>query len=120
MERYAAHPASLVHDAIRKTLQDLQTPGSRSLDMLKQVGNAELGMAGFKFGFKLQSIGSLGGPTLAQAQTEVVDQAKTYLVLIVDEVQHTLSSEDGNKMLLALNAARDIDLPHSYRLIKTF
>jgi hypothetical protein len=37
----------------------------------------------------------------------VVDQAKTDLVLIIDEVQHAISSDDGNQLLLALKAARD-------------
>jgi hypothetical protein len=39
--------------------------------------------------------------------TEVVDQAKTNVVLIVDEVQHAITSDDGNQMLLALKSARD-------------
>ncbi|MEO4012910.1 AAA family ATPase [Pseudomonas rossensis] len=102
-----ANPATLVHDAIRKTLQELQTPGSGLLEMLKRVSAADIGAAGFKFGFKLDSIGNSGGPTLAQALTEVVDQAKTDLVLIIDEVQHAISSDDGNQLLLALKAARD-------------
>jgi hypothetical protein len=99
-----ANPATLVHDAIRKTLQELQTPGS---GLLKRVSGVDVGAAGFKFGFKLDSIGNSGGPTLAQALTEVVDQAKTDLVLIIDEVQHAISSDDGNQLLLALKAARD-------------
>ena len=44
---------------------------------------------------------------MAQAFTEVVDQAKTDLVLIIDEVQHAIAPEDGNQLLLALKAARD-------------
>jgi hypothetical protein len=102
-----ANPATLVHDAIRKTLQELQTPGSGLLEVLKRVSGADVGAAGFKFGFKLDSIRNSGGPTLAQALTEVVDQAKTDLVLIIDEVQHAISSDDGNQLLLALKAARD-------------
>ena len=37
-----------------------------------------------------------------------MDQAKADLVLIVDEVQQAILSEDGNQMLLALKAARDV------------
>ncbi|MCM2459518.1 ATP-binding protein [Pseudomonas sp. CG7] len=102
-----ANPATLLHDAIRKTLQELQTPTSGLFEKLKRVGVVDMGAAGFKFGFKLESVGDVGGTTLAQAFTEVVDQAKTDLVLIVDEVQHAIASEDGNQMLLALKAARD-------------
>lgn len=102
-----ANPATLVHNSIHKTLNDLQTPGSSALETFKRVSNIELGAAGFKFGFKLDSIGNPDGPTLAQALTEVVDQAKTDLVLIIDEVQHAISTDDGNQLLLALKAARD-------------
>ncbi|RON10871.1 ATPase [Pseudomonas brassicacearum] len=102
-----ANPATLLHNAIRKRLEELQTPGSTLLEILKRVSGADIGAAGFKFSFKLDSIGNAGGPTLAQALTEVVDQAKTNLVLIIDEVQHAISSDDGNQLLLALKAARD-------------
>ena len=100
-------PATLVLAAVKKTLADLQTPASSLLRKLKRVGGADVGAFGFKFGFKLDSVGAEGGTTLAQALTEVVDQARTDVVLIVDEVQHALTSEDGNQMLLALKAARD-------------
>lgn len=100
-------PATLVHAAIRKTLAELQTPASAILAKLKRVGGADAGAFGFKFGFKLESVGAEGGPTLAQAIGDVIDQAKTNVVLIIDEVQHAITSEDGNQMLLALKAARD-------------
>ena len=102
-----ANPATLLHDAIRKVLQELQTPASGLLEKLKRGGGVDIGAAGLKFGFKLEGVGNVGGTTLAQAFAEVVDQAKTDLVLIVDEVQHAIASEDGNQMLLALKAARD-------------
>jgi len=66
-----------------------------------------VGALGFQFGFKLESVGTRDGPTLAQALTEVVDQAKSNVVLIIDEVQHAITSEDGNQMLLALKSACD-------------
>jgi len=100
-------PGALVLAAVKKTLEALQTPASDVLQKLKRVSGVDLGAFGFKFGFKLDSVGETGGTTLAQALTEVVDQAKTDVVLIVDEVQHAISSEDGNRMLLALKAARD-------------
>ena len=100
-------PAVLVLAAIRKTLAELQSPTSSILQKLKRVGGADASAFGFKFGFKLDSVGAAGGPTLAQALTDVVDQAKTNVVLIVDEVQHAITSDDGNQMLLALKSARD-------------
>ena len=100
-------PAALVLAALRKALAELQTPTSSLLQRLRRVAGVDVGALGFKFGFKLDSLGTEGGPTLAQALTEIVDQAKTNVVLIVDEVQHAIASDDGNQMLLALKSARD-------------
>ena len=100
-------PAVLVHAAVRKTLAELQTPTSTLLQKLQRVRGADVGGFGFKFGFKLDSVGTEGGPTLAHALTDVVDQAQADVVLIVDEVQHAITSDDGNQMLLALKSARD-------------
>lgn len=100
-------PAKLVHSAIRKTLEDLLTPTSSLFAKLKQIKGADFGAFGFKFGFKLEGVGLEGGATLAEALTEVVDQAKTDVVLIVDEVQHAITTDEGNQLLLALKAARD-------------
>ena len=102
-----ANPADLVHDAIRKTLKELQIPGSGILKRLKEVTNLEAGAAGFKFGFKLADVGKDDGVSLAQAFQELIDQAQTDVVLIVDEVQHALGSADGDHLLHALKAARD-------------
>lgn len=102
-----ASPAALVLAAVRKTLAELQAPGSGLLSQLKRVNDLDLGGMGFKFGFKLEAVGEPGGATLAEALTEVVDQSKTDVVLIVDEVQHAITTEDGHNMLLALKAARD-------------
>lgn len=102
-----ASPAKLVHAAVRRTLADLQTPASGLMQKLRQIRGGDIAVLGFKFGFKLESLGQADGPTLAQALTEVVDQAGTDVVLIIDEVQHAMTSEDGNQMLFALKAARD-------------
>ncbi|CAN7567777.1 AAA family ATPase [Acidovorax sp. LjRoot117] len=102
-----ANPADLVHEAIRKTLKDLQTPGSGILKRLKDVASVEAGAAGFKFGFKLADVGKDDGTTLAHAFEALIDQARTDVVLIIDEVQHALGSADGDHLLHALKAARD-------------
>lgn len=102
-----ANPADLVHGAIRKSLDALQTPGSGVLRKLKRITGMEAGAAGFKFGFKLADVGKEGGVSLAHAFTELIDQTQTDVVLIVDEVQHALGSADGDNMLHALKATRD-------------
>jgi hypothetical protein len=108
-----ANPASLVHAAIRRTLAELQTAGAAWLARLQRVRNAELGVGGFKFGFRVETVGTPEGPTLAEALTEVVDQGQCDVVLIVDEVQHAIASEDGQELLLALKAARDAINPRT-------
>ncbi|CAM3843816.1 ATPase [Pseudomonas reidholzensis] len=100
-------PVVLVLAAVRKALVDLQTPTSLFLRKLKALRGVELEAVGLKFGFNLDTLGEAGGVTLAEALTVVVDQAKTDVVLIVDEVQHAITTEDGQQMMLALKAARD-------------
>ena len=101
------NPAALVRQAVRRTLAELQKPGSRLLGRLARVSGMEAGAFGFRFGFDLDSVGTDGGPTLARALADLVDQAHTDVVLIIDEVQHAISTEEGNRTLLALKAARD-------------
>ena len=100
-------PAALVQSAVRQTLKQLATPSSPVLDRLKRIKGLDLGGMGFRFGFQLEQLGEAGGATLAQAFTEVVDQSDGDVVLIVDEVQQAITTDDGNQMLLALKATRD-------------
>ncbi len=100
-------PAQLVQAAVRRTLDELATPASPLLARLRRIRGLDLGGMGFRFGFQLEQLGQSSGATLAQAFTEVVDQARGDVVLIVDEVQQAITTEEGNQMLLALKAARD-------------
>jgi hypothetical protein len=102
-----ANPADLVIGEIRKTLQDLSTPQSALLAKFKAVSHVEVGAGGFKFGLKLDRLGKPEGTTLAQAIMELVDQARTDVVLIIDEVQHTLGAQQHSDLLFALKAARE-------------
>ncbi len=98
-------PAALVNEAVRDTLRQLQTAGS---GLLQRFKGFNLGAAGFSFGFQLDSVGaSNNGTTLAHAFDELVAKARLNVVLIIDEVQQALSSDEGNSLLHALKAARD-------------
>lgn len=97
-------PATLVLDAVRATLQQMQTPGSGLLQRFKGLN---LGAVGLTLGFQIEHLGTPGGATLAQAFSELVAKAKVDVVLIVDEVQQALGTEDGTSLLHALKAARD-------------
>ncbi len=97
-------PSALVHEAVRQTLQQLQTKGS---SLLKRVKGLKLGAAGISFDFELDKVGEPGGSTLAQAFEALVAKTRTNVVLIVDEVQQTLGTDEGQALLHALKAARD-------------
>ena len=102
-----ASPAALVQAAVRQTLSQLVTPSSPLLSRLRRIKGLDLGGMGFRFGFQLDQLGEAGGVTLAQAFTEVVDQSGGDVVLIIDEVQQAITTEEGNQMLLAFKATRD-------------
>ncbi|WP_205962889.1 AAA family ATPase [Pararobbsia silviterrae] len=102
-----ANPADLLITEVRRTLEDLGAPHSALLSRLKAISHLELAAAGFKFGLNLDKLGKPGGTTLAEAITELVDQVRTDVVLIVDEVQHTLGTQQGGDLLFALKAARE-------------
>ncbi len=97
-------PASLVYEAVRNILSDLAAPGSKLLGRLKGVS---VGAAGFTFGIQVDAVGKPGGATLSDVFTELVDKVKTNVVLIMDEVQQALGTEEGNNLLFSLKAARD-------------
>lgn len=103
----AAKPTDLLLAAVRKTLQELERPDSKALGVLKRLKGLDVGAAGFKFGFNLAELGKTEGNTLASAFSELVGKAKTDVVVIIDEIQHALNTDDGGNMLLALKAARD-------------
>lgn len=97
-------PSALVHDAVRTMLSQLATPGARLLSRFKGLN---VGAAGISFGFQVDALGKSGGATLAEVFAELVDKVQTSVVLIVDEVQQSLGTEEGNHLLHALKAARD-------------
>lgn len=95
-------PARLVRAAINKTLEDLQSPASSIGSTLKRIKGIDLGAMTLKLGVKQED-----GPTLADVLMVLVDHAKTDVVLIIDEVQQAITTDEGNQLLLALKAARD-------------
>lgn len=100
-------PMKLVLDAVRQAFADLQSAQSSVLARLARIKGLNFGAVGFSFGFQLETLGQPNGATLAQAFVELSDQARTDIVLIVDEVQQAMSSSDGDALMLALKAARD-------------
>lgn len=103
----SADPSTLVHAALRSALEDLQKPVSSLRARLQGLKSLDVGVAGFTFGFEVADLGTPAGATIAQAVMEVIDQAKTDVVFIVDEVQHMLTSDAGLALMQAFKAARD-------------
>lgn len=96
--------AALVNQAVRETLSALSAPGAGLMARFKGLS---MGAAGLSFGFQLDNVGKPCGATLSQVFTELIDKARSDAVLIIDEVQHALGTEDGANLLFALKAARD-------------
>lgn len=97
-------PTLLVQDAVRATLRQLEHPGSGLLQRIKGLNVSAVGIA---FGFQIEALGTGGGASLAQVFEELVARTGHDVVLIVDEIQHALGSDDGYHLLHALKAARD-------------
>ena len=102
-----ANPSQLVRQAIQTTLRELESPAADVWTRIKKISALEIASHGLKFNFALDKLGESDGATLADALTQLVDQSHTDVVLIVDEVQHALSSDNSSEMLFALKAARD-------------
>lgn len=97
-------PSALVHKAVQQALEKFNTPSSSLLERFKGLN---MGAAGISFGFQIDSVGSREGTSLAQAISELIDKTGINVVLIVDEIQQALVTDDGNNLLHALKAARD-------------
>jgi hypothetical protein len=102
-----ASPVVLVHDAVRRTLRQLRSPASSLLERITRLRGVDVGAIGVSFGFQLETVGERGGASLAEAFTALVDQLRTDVVLVVDEVQQAITTEEGQQLLMALKASRD-------------
>ncbi len=103
----ARAPMSFMHEAVRVAATDLQNPGSALLGKLRRVKGLNFGAAGISLGVQLDSLGTPGGTTLADVFVELVRKAQGHVVLVIDEVQQAMATQDGQDMLFALKAARD-------------
>lgn len=66
-----------------------------------------MGAFGLSLGLQLETIGAPGGATLAQTFEALVSRTGRDVVVIVDEIQQALGSDEGYNLLHALKAARD-------------
>ena len=91
------------HQALLSALDEASTPTPALLEAWQLHQN----QAAVVIYLDLWSDTKASPAALVQAFTEVVDQSGGDVVLIVDEVQQAITTEEGNQMLLALKSARD-------------
>lgn len=103
----ARPPMALLQDAIRAAARELEEPASALMQTLRRVKGMSFGLSGVSFGIQWEAVGKAGGPTLADVFWELVRQSECDVVLVVDEVQQAMGSQDGQDMLFSLKAARD-------------
>ena len=117
-------PMTLMQEAVRQAAVELQHPGSSLLQKLRRVKGVNFGAAGITLGLQLDALNTPGGATLADVFVEVVRKAQGDVVLVIDEVQQAMATQDGQDMLFALKAARDrvntaTDLPGRLLIVGT-
>lgn len=72
----------------------------------KAMGLDKIGVPG-AFGIDLRSLGKTDGLSLYQVFDLLRKATKKQIVLIIDEAQHALTSDDGDTLMWALKSARD-------------
>lgn len=96
------NPAELIADSIGTELEKVAPLPKRAI---KALGFQKLGAAGATI-----DIGdgkTTGGVTISAALTQLWQKIQKPIVLIIDEAQHALTTQEGQKALFALKAARD-------------
>lgn len=73
---------------------------------VKKAGFDKIGLPG-AFNLDISKIGKTDGMTLHQAIEALFKATKKPIVLMIDEAQHALTSDDGDAAMSALKSARD-------------
>ena len=100
-ENKNADPAEIISKGILKELASHNVTSK----WLSGIENVNLTIAGVGLG--VQKEAKNVDLTLTEALVELSDKTKKKIVLIIDEVQHSLTSSNGENALFALKAARD-------------
>lgn len=100
----AAEPGSTIISAIRKALAAQDGVVAR---LAKSTGMSKIAIGGGVLQFDLEKVGLGKDVSLTDALVALSDEMKQIIVLIIDEAQHALTTDDGMAVLFALKAARD-------------
>ena len=117
-------PMALMQEAVRRAASELADPSSTLLQQLRRVKGVTFGVAGINLGVQVDTPGTQGSAPLADVLVEFVRKAQGDVVLLIDEVQQAVATQDGQDMLFALKAARDrvntaTDLPGKLLIVGT-
>jgi hypothetical protein len=117
-------PMAFLLEAVRTAAAELRHPASSLMQKLRRVKGVDFGVAGISLSLQLDALGTPGGASLADVFVELVSKAQGHVVLVIDEVQQAMATQDGQDMLFALKAARDrvntaTDLPGLLLIVGT-
>lgn len=99
-----AEPGSVIVAAIRKALATQDGVIAR---LAKSAGMTKIAVAGSTLQFDLEKVGLGTDVSLTDALIALSDEMKRIIVLIIDEAQHAITTDEGIAALFALKAARD-------------
>ena len=105
-------PADLIAEAVRDALRKADGPATKAGRVLQRIRKVNLKtkvktVFEAEFGIEIDTVGQKDGTSLAKAFKALNEHTHRPIVLIIDEVQHTLTSPAGTEMLFALKSARD-------------
>jgi hypothetical protein len=112
-----ADPGHVIVTAIREALSQREGVIAR---LARSSGLDKVSVGGLAF--TLDKVGLAQGVSLSSALAALSDEAGTMTVLIIDEAQHAITSEQGTNALFALKAARDelnSSAHHGLRIVAT-
>ena len=112
-----ADPGDVIIGAVRAELAKHEGAVAR---LAKSAGMEKAKVGGLSF--SLDRIGLGHGVSLSVALAELSDEVKRPLVLVIDEAQHAITTENGYNAIFALKAARDeinSSSHHGLRIVAT-
>lgn len=101
-ENRKADPGSVIIAAVRSELAKYEGVVAR---LARASGMDKVNVGGMSF--SLDRIGLGNGTSLSSALAALSDETGKTIVLVIDEAQHAITTDNGNDALFALKAARD-------------
>ena len=101
------NPAIHIANAIRTELAREDGPIAKTLKKLSNMSKLTVGAWGNGLSFDLSQLNLSKDATLADALKALSTASQKKLILVIDEAQHALTTDEGINALFSLKAARD-------------